>query len=161
MNRILKTFPCGRPMALCLAVILASPLSFAAAAPPQQLPDAPAPQARPAASDATSHTAQSETAMAEPPLAPYESSSLAQQAPAAQDADQNQQGQPQKPVGTAAGPITRPTGIAGARPSGAAIAPAKQRRVKAFFIRASIILAAAGATGAVIALSHASPSRPQ
>lgn len=105
--------------------------------------------------------------MAAPPLAPYESSSLAessgaaQQAPAAQDADQNQQGQPQKPVGTAAGPVTRPSGIAGARPSGAAIAPAKQRRVKAFFIRASIILAAAGATGAVIALSHGSPSRPQ
>ena len=158
MNRILKTFPCGRLVAFCLAALLALPLPLAAA--PQQLPDAPAPQARPAAAAALP-TAQRETAMAEPPLSPYESSSSAQQGGGAQDADQNQQGQPQKPVGTAAGPVTRPTGIAGASPSGAAIAPAKQRRVKAFFIRASIILAAAGAAGAVIALSHASPSRPQ
>lgn len=159
MNRILKTFPCGRLIAFCLAALLASPLPLAAA--PQQLPDAPAPQARPAAAAPAVPTAQRETAMAAPPLLPYESSSLAQQTAGAQDADQNQQGQPQKPVGTAAGPVTRPTGIAGASPSGAAIAPAKQRRVKAFFIRASIILAAAGAAGAVIALSHASPSRPQ
>ena len=158
MNRILKTFPCRRLVALCLAALLASPLPLAAA--PQQLPDAPAPQARPAAAPAVP-SAQRETAMAEPPLLPDESSSLAQQNGGAQDADQTQQGQPQKPVGTAAGPVTRPTGIAGASPSGAAIAPAKQRRVKAFFIRASIILAAAGAAGAVIALSHASPSRPQ
>ena len=100
--------------------------------------------------------------MAQPPAAPVPegwSSSQAQQAPATQDADQ--QNQPQKPVGTAAGPVTRPAGVAGARPSGAAIAPAKQRRVHAFYFRVGIIVAAAAATGAVIALSHASPGRPQ
>lgn len=78
-----------------------------------------------------------------------------------QDATQSAQAQePQKPVGTAAGPYTRPTGVAGARPSGAAIAPAKQRRVKAIVISVSLIVAGAAAAGAVVGLSKASPSRP-
>jgi len=148
----------SRLVAVSLSALLAVPLPLAAAAqqapPAQQLPDAPAP---------SNQAAKSETAMAQPPAAPVPegwSSSQAQQLPATQDADQ-QQDQAQKPVGTAAGPVTRPTGIAGARPSGAAIAPAKQRRVHALFIRVSIIVAAAGATGAVIGLSRSSPSRPQ
>lgn len=143
----------SRSMALGLAFLMASPLTWAA---PQQqqaqqqqpaqrqpLPDAPGPQ----------------LAAVSAPALQGESSSLQQQAPGTQDADQ--QNPPQKPVGTAVAPISKPTGVAGARPAGAAIAAAKQRRVKAIFIRASIIIAAAGATGAVIALSKGSPSRPQ
>jgi hypothetical protein len=144
-----------RLIAVSLSVLLAAPLPISAAAqqptPAPQLPDAPAPSCQ---------LVNSETAMAQPPAADGSSSIQAQQAPAAQDADQ-QQNQPQKPVGTAVGPATQPTGVAGARPSGAAIAPAKQRRVHAFYIRVAIIVAALGATGAVIALSHASSSRPQ
>jgi hypothetical protein len=146
-----------RLIAACLSALLAAPLPISAAvqqAPTApQLPDAPAPSRQ---------LVNSETAMAQPPAAVPEgwSSSQAQQAPATQDADR-QQNQVQKPVGTAVGPVTQPTGVAGARPSGAAIAPAKQRRVHAFYIRAAIIVAALGATGAVIALSHSSSSRPQ
>lgn len=163
MYRIFQAFPHSRLLAVCLAVLIASPLPLAAAspqqhAPAQQLPDAPSPQAQPSA-PAANVSSQSETALAQPPVLPGQSSSQAQQAPGTQDLDQ--QNQAQKPVGTAAGPVTQPAGVAGARPAGAAIAPAKQRRVKAIFIRVSIIVAAAGATGAVIALSHASPSRPQ
>jgi len=156
MPRVSPTSSSSRLFAACLSALLASlPLAAAAQQAPasKQFPDAPAPAGR---------ALQAETAMAGPPAVPVPegwSSSQAQQA-SAPDADQ-QQNQPQKPVGTAAGPVTQPVGIAGARPSGAAIAPAKQRRVRAFFIRVSIILAAAGATGAVIGLSHASPSHPQ
>jgi hypothetical protein len=65
-----------------------------------------------------------------------------------------------KPVGTAAAPIATVTGVAAARPVGAAIAPAKQRRARAILIRVSIVVGAAVAVGTVVALSRASPSRP-
>ncbi|HWE85121.1 MAG TPA: hypothetical protein VG267_09265 [Terracidiphilus sp.] len=163
MHRIFQAFPYSRLVAVCLAVLLALPLPLAAApqqapAPrPASLPDAPAPQAQPAATAAAS--SQSETALSRPPVLPGESSSQAQQAPGTQDLDQ--QDQAQHPVGTAAAPTNQPAGVAGARPAGAAIAPGKQRRVHALYIRIAIIVAAAGATGAVIGLSKASPSRPQ
>ena len=65
-----------------------------------------------------------------------------------------------KPVGTAAAPAEPVTGVAAARPAGAAIAPAKQRRARAILIRVSIVIGAAIAVGTVVALSRASPSRP-
>jgi len=66
----------------------------------------------------------------------------------------------QKPVGTAAAPYERTMGVAASRPAGAAIAPAKQRRVRTFLISAGLIAGAAIAVGSVAALSHASASRP-
>lgn len=69
--------------------------------------------------------------------------------------------QDNKPVGTAAAPYEKTTGIPGSRPAGAAIAPGKQRRARAIFIRVGIVVAAAAATGAVVALSQGSSSRPQ
>jgi hypothetical protein len=170
MHRIFQAFPCSQAVAVCLALLLASPLTLAAAPAPQQpaaqqrasaqqLPDAPVPLAQSSAPASSASSGASETALAQPPALPGESSSQAQQAPGTQDLDQ--QNQAQKPVGTAAGPVTQPAGVAGARPAGAAIAPAKQRRVHALFIRVAIIVAAVGATGAVIGLSKASPSRPQ
>lgn len=67
---------------------------------------------------------------------------------------------PQQPVGTAAAPAEKPEGIPGSRPSGAAIAPAKQRRVRAFVISIGIALAGAAAIGTVVGLSKASHSTP-
>ena len=64
------------------------------------------------------------------------------------------------PVGTAAAPVVKPTGVAASRPAGAAIAPAKQRRVRTIVIRVGIIVAAGVAIGTVAALSHGSPARP-
>jgi hypothetical protein len=65
-----------------------------------------------------------------------------------------------RPLGTAAAPYTKPSGVAGSRPAGAAIAPAKQRRVRAILISVGVIAAAGIAVGTVAGLSHASPSRP-
>jgi hypothetical protein len=72
---------------------------------------------------------------------------------------QAQDGTP-KPVGTAAAPYEKTTGVAASRPAGAVIAPAKQRRARYFLIRISVVVGAAVAVGTVVALSHGSPSRP-
>jgi len=78
-----------------------------------------------------------------------------------QQAPPQQQQTPQQPVGTAAAPYEKPTGIPGSKPAGAAIAPAKQRRVRAIVIRVGIVLAAGAAIGAVVGLSKATHSTPQ
>ena len=74
-------------------------------------------------------------------------------------AQQAQDGTP-KPVGTAAAPYEKTTGVAASRPAGAAIAPAKQRRARFILIRVGVIVGGAVAIGTVVALSHGSPSRP-
>ncbi len=66
-----------------------------------------------------------------------------------------------KPVGTAAAPYEKITGVTASRPAGAVIAPAKQRRVRSILIRVGVVVGAAVAVGTVVALSHGSPSRPQ
>jgi len=100
--------------------------------PPEELPSAPVPQAAP--------QQQQQSQPSQP----------AQQPSAA----------PQAPVGTAAAPYEKPTGVPGSRPAGAAIAPAKQRRVRAIVISLGLVLAGAGAIGAIAGLSKASHSQP-
>jgi hypothetical protein len=67
---------------------------------------------------------------------------------------------PHKPVGAAAAPYEPTMGIAASRPAGAAIAPAKQRRVRTIVISLGVIAGVGIAVGSVAALSHGSPSRP-
>ena len=55
-----------------------------------------------------------------------------------QGAGGQEQNSPAKPVGTAAAPGVKSTGVAGSRVSGAAIAPAKQSRVRTFLIRVAL-----------------------
>ncbi len=74
--------------------------------------------------------------------------------------DNEQQGQPASAVGTAAAPAAKPAGVMSTRPAGAAMAPAKQRRVRSFLIKAGAVVGAAVAVGTVAALSKSSPSRP-
>jgi hypothetical protein len=73
---------------------------------------------------------------------------------------EQQQSDGPEPVGTAAAPYEKPLGVAASRPAGAAIAPAKQKRVRSILIRVGLIAGAAAAIGTVVALSKASPSRP-
>ena len=73
---------------------------------------------------------------------------------------EQQQSGDQRPVGSAAAPYEKITGIAASRPAGAVIAPAKQRRARSIVIRVSIAVGAAVAIGTVVALTHGSPSRP-
>jgi hypothetical protein len=98
--------------------------------PPEELPSAPVPQAAPQQQTQPSQPAQQ-------PTTP-----------------------PQAPVGTAAAPYEKPTGVPGSRPAGAAIAPAKQRRVRAIVISLGLVLAGAGAIGAIAGMSKASHSQP-
>jgi hypothetical protein len=77
-----------------------------------------------------------------------------------QSGTQQQQTQTREPVGTAAAEAPVTTGVAGSEPAGAAIAPAKQRRVRTLLIKVGALLGAGAAIGTVAALSSASPSRP-
>jgi len=73
---------------------------------------------------------------------------------------QSAQQQNTNPVGTAAAPVAKPTGIAASRPAGAAIAPSKQKRRKAILIRVGIIVGAGIAVGTVAGLSRSRSGRP-
>jgi hypothetical protein len=94
---------------------------------------------------------QSQNTMSQDPAAP---------AVAPQSSTEQTQNSNQAPVGTAVAPYEKPIGIAASRPAGAVIAPAKQRRARSFAIRVAIVVGAAVAVGTVVALSRASPSRP-
>jgi hypothetical protein len=76
------------------------------------------------------------------------------------NAPQEQKGPP-APVGTAVAPYEKGIGVAASRPAGAVIAPAKQRRTRSFVIKVGLLIGAAVAVGTVVALSTASPSKPQ
>jgi hypothetical protein len=91
--------------------------------------------------------------------APQSDSSSATQDPVNKDADQNDQ-KLQRPVGTAAAEGPKVSGITAAEPAGAAIAPAKQHRVRTIVIKVGAILGASAAIGTVVALSAATPSKP-
>jgi hypothetical protein len=78
----------------------------------------------------------------------------------AHPAGQQEQSGTASPLGTAAAPKQEVTGVMGSRPAGAAIAPAKQRRVRTIFIKIGAVVGAAVALGTVAALSKGSPSRP-
>lgn len=78
----------------------------------------------------------------------------------AQGSSSSQQNAPKQPLGTAVAPYVRPEGISASRPAGAAIAPAKQRRVRIYAIRIALLVGAAVAIGTVIGASEGSPNRP-
>ena len=71
-----------------------------------------------------------------------------------------QQQQTKEPLGTAAAQTVPTMGVAASKPAGAALAPAKQRRIRTILIRTGAILGAATALGVTMALTEASPSKP-
>jgi hypothetical protein len=75
------------------------------------------------------------------------------------DTDKNDQ-KLQRPVGTAAAEAPKVSGITAAEPAGAAIAPAKQHRIRTLVIKVGAIIGAGAAIGTVVALSAATPSKP-
>jgi hypothetical protein len=80
--------------------------------------------------------------------------------PAQQQSTQQQPAAPRQPVGTAAAETVPTTGVAASRPAGAALAPAKQRRVRSILIKVGALAGAAAAIGTTVALSKGSPSKP-
>jgi hypothetical protein len=168
-----------RQIAGCLVMCLTVPVAEAAAAPPQQPPvgqqvqSGPSAVGQPEGSDSQTTKLGTDTSRGDntypdnpnpaPAQAPAQIGPTADQSgqsSRSQSSSQQQQNDNQKPVGTAAAPYERTTGIAASRPAGAVIAPAKQRRARSIFIRVSIVVGAAVAVGTVVALSNASPSRP-
>ena len=65
-----------------------------------------------------------------------------------------------QPTGTAAAQAGKLSGNAASRPSGAAIAPAKQRQVRSFLIKMGVIAGAGVAIGTVAALSKGTSPKP-
>ncbi len=154
-----------KPVAVLLAFLLAFPASEAGLARAQQAPQS-GPQVAPEPVGSTSQNSQLAKA-ADPealPEAPAPSepqtAGTSQQPAASQPGDAQPQRNPRKPVGAAAAPYEPTLGIAASRPAGAAIAPAKQRRVRTILISLGVIAGAGIAVGSVAALSHGSPSRP-
>ncbi len=86
------------------------------------------------------------------------------QTPSGQAASDSSQPQAQqktpRPVGTAAAEAPKVSGVTAAQPSGVAIAPAKQRRVRTIVIKVGAIVGAGAALGTVIALTRATSSKP-
>jgi hypothetical protein len=83
-------------------------------------------------------------------------------AAAAQPSPQSppQERSPHDALGTAAAESVPTTGIAASRPAGAAVAPAKQRRVRSILIKVGALVGVGVAVGATLALSQGSPSKP-
>jgi len=173
MNNLLLRL--GRPIALCLSFFVTAQMT-AAALPLQQGQNqqpTPAQQTQPATPDSQPAQQPVQQPAQQPatdqqalPAAPAQqpdapAPGFASRSQDATQAGEVEQREAQNPVGTAAAPLTRPTGVAGSRPAGAAIAPAKQKRAMAIFIRVGLIVAGAAAAGAVIGLSKGSPSHPQ
>ena len=158
----------GRSIAVVMMLLLAFPASEAGSAMAQQATpsESRASQSAPGATNASDNrqlakAADPENALPEAP-APANSpaAETGAQAPAPQPDNAQPQQSPHQPVGAAAAPYEPTMGIAASRPSGAAIAPAKQRRVRTIVISLGVVAGAAIAAGSVIALSHGSPSRP-
>jgi hypothetical protein len=74
--------------------------------------------------------------------------------------EQQHPGTANEPAGTAAAEAVKTTGVPASKPAGAAIAPAKQRRVRSILIKMGAIAGAGAAIGTTVALSKGSPSRP-
>jgi hypothetical protein len=154
-----------RQIAVCLVIFLAAPMTEAATALPvvssqqaQTAPTAPAQNSESPADNSATTASQPQASTSDSGAAaagePAESSSALPSAP------QQQQNGTSNPVGTAAAPYEKTTGVAASRPAGAVVAPAKQKRSRSFLIRMTLVIGACAAVGTVVALSAGSPSRP-
>jgi hypothetical protein len=79
---------------------------------------------------------------------------------ASQSGPPSQENDATKPVGAAAAPYVKASGVTASRPAGAVIAAGKQRRARTILIRLGVVVGAAVAIGTVVALSRSTSSRP-
>jgi len=154
-----------RQIAGCLLLLFTAPVANAVPSPQQE---ANLSQDR-GASSVQPQSQQVNTVARQANTEPSPSEALPDSPSAVRSKDRGSSGQqpspklqdnPQDPLGTAAAPSVKTTGIAASRPAGAAIAPAKQKRARSILIKVSVIVGAAAAVGTVVALASASPSRP-
>ena len=157
----------------CLVLILAAPTAKAATTPLQdevparQEKGAPVSETQPAGPGSGNGKPMTDSAQTDatlpdaPEVAQSTSTGSNGSSGSSQPSQDQQQNGPAPAVGTAAAPAVKATGVAGSRVSGAAIAPAKQKRVHTFLIRVAVVAAACVAVGTIVALSHATPSQPR
>ena len=159
-----------RQIAGCLVILLAVPFAEAAATRPQPAPSGQQAQTAPSAqtqnSDSTidkpaANTTQPEASPNGSGAASSQKINQSQSSSPLPTAPDQQQNGTSNPVGTAAAPYDRTTGVAASRPAGAVVAPAKQKRTRSFLIRVGLVVGAGVAVGTVVALSAGSPSRPR
>jgi len=150
-------------VARILVILLAVPFAKADSAGPQAAPSAQ--QSQDSGSQPKNKSADTSQADAAHPDSPNparpQAADQTGQAGTPQSSPEQPQNASPKPVGTAVAPYEKSTGVAASRPAGAVIAPAKQRRARTLVIRVAVVVGAAAAIGTVVALSHASPGRPQ
>lgn len=152
-----------------LVLILSAPTAQAAATPwhdatpAQQEQSAPYSGAQQAGNGKPiADSAQSGATLPDAPeVAQSQSTSSNQQSESSQPSQDQPQNGAAPPVGTAAAPSETATGVTASKPAGAAIAPAKQRRVRTILISLGAVGAACVAIGIVAGLSHASSSQPK
>lgn len=151
-----------QPIAGCLAVLLVAPVANAAAPQQKMGISEGANASQPVTTQPGPDSAErAYNALPDSPIpATQEPSQTATTPPSGQQTGNGQQNSDQKPVGTAAAPYEKPTGVAASRPAGAVIAPAKQRRIRRIWISVAVIAGAAVAVGTVAGLSEASSSKP-
>ena len=159
-----------RQIAGCLLLLLIAPLAAAAPYPQQEANSNQQPagassvQSPPRDSDTGANIAITEPSQleAQPEALPNSPGTIRAQdrMSSGQQLSPALQTVAQDPVGTAAAPSVKTTGVAASRPAGAAIAPAKQKRARSSLIKVAAILGAGAAVGIVVAVSSASPSRP-
>ncbi len=158
-----------RKIAGCLVILLAVPFAEAASTQPQAIASGQQTATTPAthSQNSNSSTGTADPATSQPSAVSSESGAAGsseanqeQSSATLPPAPQQQQNGTSNPVGTAAAPYEKPTGVAASRPAGAVVAPAKQKRSRSFLIRVGLIVGACVAVGAVVGMSAASPSRP-
>jgi hypothetical protein len=141
---------------LVLALLM-NPLAYAMAQEPSSLrPDIQTEGTQSATSDSSTSTSQQ---LPDSPGAAQNQAPVPPMPPQEQTQGQSQI-QLKEPVGTAAAETVPTTGVAASRPAGAALAPAKQRRVRTLLIRMGAVIGVGAAVGVTMALSEGSPSRP-
>jgi len=155
----------------CFVLLLVAPFAHAAPRAPQEANPSlqvgtAISSAWPESPDSASDAKQPATETSRPDALPNSPGTVRSQALdtdrtfSAQQPSPTQQNGALEPLGTAAAPPLKTTGVAASRPAGAAIAPAKQRRARSILIKVGAIVGAGVAVGTVVALSKASPSRP-
>jgi hypothetical protein len=158
-----------RQIAGCLVILLVAPFAEAATTRPepalssqqaQTAPTAKTQSADSATDNSSSSNSQPEASTSSDNAASSKGISQDQSSDTLPSAPQQQQNGNSNPVGTAAAPYEKTTGVAASRPAGAVVAPAKQKRSRSFLIRVGLVIGACVAVGTIVALSAGSPSRP-
>lgn len=156
-----SSFWLERLIACSLAMLLIMPLGEAATTP---LPSAPQPAGTQAQPQTDTPVTGAGTRLSEgagmAAAGQNQSQNPSQQGSSPQAAASGQQNSSPQSNGTAAAPYVKPEGVPASRPAGAAIAPAKQRRIRTYAIRIGLVVGAAVAIGTVAAASMGSPNRP-